>query len=68
MIRFERHLLPPAELIFRGSTQKFRRHGRRARSVCPFHPRAEHQSFSMDLDRGYITASPATRPVIWSPL
>ncbi|HXY08976.1 MAG TPA: CHC2 zinc finger domain-containing protein [Terriglobales bacterium] len=45
-------MLPPAEQFFRSNTQRFRRHGSRARAVCPFHPRAEHQNFSIDLDRG----------------
>lgn len=49
---FRRDLLPSVEEFFRSNTQRFRRNGRKARAVCPFHPRAEHQNFSMDLDRG----------------
>ena len=49
---FSRELLPPVEQFFRSNTQRFRRYGRRARAVCPFHPRAEHQNLSIELDRG----------------
>lgn len=50
---FDRGALPPAESFFRTNVQRFRRQGRRARGICPFHPRAAHQSFSMELDHGW---------------
>jgi len=50
--RLERSLLPSAEAFFGSRTKGFRRYGRRARARCPFHPRAEHQNFSIDLERG----------------
>lgn len=53
----ERNLLPPAEQFFRGEVERFRRYGRRARSVCPFHQssrggRIIKTPFSMDLNKG----------------
>jgi hypothetical protein len=53
----DRAALPPADTFFRQNVEHYRRYGRRARGVCPFHRssrggRIIKTPFAMNLDRG----------------